>query len=61
MTYNELVRYIKKQGRQLIANGSRHDVYINHKTGGKARVLRHGTQEAKTGTLNAMLTDLGLK
>jgi len=61
MTNNELIRYIKKHGCKFLEHGGSHDVYTNPKTNGKVRILRRGTQEVKAGTLNDILSDLGLK
>ena len=61
MTIAEFIRSIKKQGVKLYAHGSRHDVYINPKTGATAQIPRHQSQDIKKGTMERILKDLGLK
>jgi len=41
MKRSELLKQIKKEGCVLIRNGSRHDIYINPKTGQKQPIPRH--------------------
>jgi len=41
MKRNELVKLLKKEGCVLFRSGSRHDIYINPKTGQKQPVPRH--------------------
>jgi predicted RNA binding protein YcfA (HicA-like mRNA interferase family) len=61
MTVAEFIRYLQKQGIRLKEHGSRHDVYWNPKTGAQVQILRHWSQEIKTGTKERILKDLGLK
>jgi len=61
MTNAELVRKITRQGCKFFAHGGSHDVYINPLTGGKARILRHWSQQVKPKTLSNILKDLSLK
>lgn len=61
MTTSEFIRYIKKQGCQFDHHGTKHDVYINPKTGQTTQVPRHAKKEIGTGLKNSMLKDLGLK
>jgi mRNA interferase HicA len=37
----ELLKQLKKEGCKLLRNGSRHDIYINPKTGQKQPIPRH--------------------
>jgi mRNA interferase HicA len=41
MKRSELLIQIKKEGCIFLRSGSRHDIYINPKTGQKQPVLRH--------------------
>ena len=41
MKRSELLKQLKKEGCVLLRNGSRHDIYINHKTGQKQPIPRH--------------------
>jgi predicted RNA binding protein YcfA (HicA-like mRNA interferase family) len=61
MKAGELVRIIKKRGCRLKRNGSEHEIWINPDTGGEAQVPRHYAKELKTGTVERILKDLGLK
>jgi len=61
MTVSEFVRYIKKKGIKFKAHGSRHDVYINPKTGVCTQVPRHPSKDLKKGIVDKMLKDLGIK
>ena len=61
MKTSELTKLAKKNGCRLLRHGSRHDVWINPKTGGKTEIPRHSTADVPTGTANRILKDLGLK
>jgi len=61
MTVGELVRRLKKNKCQILRHGSRHDIWINPKTGGTTQVPRHPSKELPTGTANRIQADLGLK
>jgi len=41
MKRSELLKQIKKEGCVLLRDGSRHDIYINPKTGQKQPIPRH--------------------
>ena len=41
MKRSELLKQIKKEGCKLLRSGSRHDIYINPKTGQKQPIPRH--------------------
>jgi mRNA interferase HicA len=41
MKRSELLKQLKKEGCVLYRNGSRHDIYINPKTGQKQPIPRH--------------------
>jgi len=58
---SELVRLAKKHGCQLKEHGGEHDLWLNPKTGGTARIPRHHSKEVKTGTASRIMRDLGLK
>jgi predicted RNA binding protein YcfA (HicA-like mRNA interferase family) len=58
---SELTKKIKKLGCRFLEHGSRHDIWINPKTGGKAQVPRHKSAEIPIGTVEDILKNLGLK
>jgi len=41
MKRNELLKQLKKEGCILLRSGSRHDIFINPKTGQKQPIPRH--------------------
>ena len=61
MKWSEVVRMIKKCGAKYKREDKEHTVYWNPKTGGEARIPRHSSKEAPTGTVQAILRQLGLK
>jgi len=61
MTWSELERRIKKAGWKLDHHGSRHDAYVHPTRTGVIQIERHWSQEVKTGLLNRILRDAGLK
>lgn len=54
MKTNELKRLLKAGGCRLLRHGSRHDVWINPKTGATTFVPRHDTQEVNRKTLKSI-------
>lgn len=58
MKTNELTRLLKRNGCYRLRKGSRHDIWINPKTGMTAAVPRHGAQEVRPGTLKNILDSL---
>ena len=58
MTASELKRLLKSQGCTFEEGKKHTKVIFGRKT---ARMPRHPSQEIKTGTLNAILKDLGIK
>ena len=61
MKNSELKRLLKKIGCRFETYGGRHDNWINLKTGKLFQVPRHDGQEIKTGTLEAIMKQAGLK
>lgn len=61
MKVSEFIKSIKKQGIKFKHHNTKHDVYINPKTGGIARVPRHKSKDLKKGTIDGILKQLGLK
>ena len=61
MKTSEFIRQLKKQGIKFLKHGANHDWYINPANGKVTQIGRHGTQDIKTGMMNRILTDLGLK
>lgn len=60
MKTSELLKLLKKNGIQFVEHGKRHDHYYSPITGKCFPVPRH-KDELKTGTLNSILEDAGLK
>jgi len=58
VTASELKRKLRKLGCAF-ENGTRHTLVTFH--GKQTTIPRHDTQEIKTGTLNAILKQLGIK
>ena len=61
MKASELTRLAKKNGCHIKRHGSEHDIWINPKTDGTARIPRHQNKEVATGTAHSIMKDLGLK
>ena len=60
MKTSELLKLLKKNNIQFIEHGKRHDMYYSPITNKEFPVPRHKT-EIKTGTLQSILKDAGLK
>jgi predicted RNA binding protein YcfA (HicA-like mRNA interferase family) len=58
---SELIRLAKKNGCQIKKHGGEHDLWINSKTGGTARIPRHPSKEVAAGTADQIMKNLGLK
>jgi len=58
---SELTRLARKYGCLIKKHGSEHDLWINPKTGGTARIPRHQSKEMATGTADRIMKNLGLK
>lgn len=61
MKYSELKKLLKKNGCRFLKDGTRHDIWINEKTGRKFTVPRHQSHEVAESTLNSILKSAGLK
>ena len=61
MKVSELTRLAKAHGCQIKRHGAEHDIWIDPKTGGTARIPRHQSKEIATGTAHNIMKDLGLK
>lgn len=61
MKYSELEKMLKKAGCRVDHEGKRHTMWYSPITGKTFPVLRHQTQDAKAGTVNAILKAAGLK
>lgn len=60
MKVSELMRLLVKAGCYLYRRGSRHDMWMNPKTGKTFAVPRHKTEELKPGTLAAIKEKAGI-
>ncbi len=61
MKTSELKRILKEGGCYILRHGSNHDIWYSPKTGIQFEVGRHDSKEIKTGTVNGILKDAGLK
>ena len=58
MKVSELKRKLKKAGCFLLREGTRHEIWINPKTGVTTEVPRHNAREVKTATARSILKEL---
>jgi predicted RNA binding protein YcfA (HicA-like mRNA interferase family) len=61
MTFGELKRLLKKNGSYFRHEGGRHEIWESSKTGKQFPVSRHDAKEVRSGTLNSIMKDAGLK
>lgn len=54
-------KVLRKNGCYKDHDGAGHEIWKNPKTGKVAPVSRHQSEELSTGTMNAILKELGLK
>ena len=59
MKWNELKRQALKHGFVLDKHGSKHDIYVNKKTGVTVQLERHGAAEAKKGSALKLRKQIG--
>lgn len=59
MKWNELKRQALKHGFVLDKHGSKHDIYVNEKTGITVQLERHGAAEAKKGIALKLRKQIG--
>ncbi len=61
MKTSELIKILKKAGCYKLRSGGSHDIWISPMTNKKFQVPRHGAKEVKTGLVNGILKDAGIK
>lgn len=61
MKTSELIKLLKKHGCYSLGEGTRHEKFYSPITGKTFSVGRHKSEEVKTGTLNKILKEAGLK
>lgn len=61
MKISELKKILKKNRCYIIRNGANHDVWYSPITDNFFLIPRHPAKEIKTGLLNKILKDAGLK
>lgn len=62
MKTSELVKLLRKTGEcRLVENGRRHDKWHSDITGKDFMIPRHPSKEIKTGTVERILKDAGIK
>ena len=59
--YSELEKMLKKAGCYKYREGANHTVWYSPITGNLFTVGRHRSEDVKTGTLNSILKEAGLK
>jgi len=57
----EFIRKLKKQGVRFESHGANHGWYHNPENGKRTQLPRHQSQEIKSGLVDKILKDLGLK
>lgn len=58
MKHSELLRLLKRKGFLFKKHGTKHDVWVNPKTGATTRVPRHGSKEISDVTAKSIIDDL---
>ena len=61
MKHSELIRALIKAGCFIKRHGSKHDIWVNPKTGGRTSVPRHGSKEIEDETVKSILKGLLIK
>lgn len=61
MKYSELHKILKEAGCYILREGSNHPIWFSPITQKTFPTSRHEGQEVKTGTLNSILKQAGLK
>jgi predicted RNA binding protein YcfA (HicA-like mRNA interferase family) len=61
MKTSEFLKKAAKIGCYFVSHGKEHDVWYSPVTDKFFRVPRHPSQEIRSGTLNSMMKDAGLK
>lgn len=61
MKYSELEKLLREAGCSIKREGASHTQWYSPITGKTFSVGRHKTQDVKSGTLNSILRDAGLK
>ena len=61
MRYGELKRKLRKAGCYKTAEGGNHEKWYSPKTGNSFPVGRHDNQEVKSGTLQSILKQSGVR
>ncbi|WP_075572711.1 type II toxin-antitoxin system HicA family toxin [Colibacter massiliensis] len=61
MKISEPAKLLRKNGCLKLRSGSRHDIWYSPITGNELQIPRHNAKEVKTGTVQAILKDAGLK
>lgn len=59
MKWNELRKIAENYGWRLLRNGSSHDIYAHPDKPGRLLIGRHGKEEIKNGTFNALKKQIG--
>ena len=61
MKISELIKLLKKNNCKLYRHKTNHDEWINLNTGNTFLVPRHFGKEVKSGTLDSILKEAGIK
>ena len=61
MKISELIKILKAHGCYKERSGSNHDIWYSPQSGKCFQVPRHGAKEVKTGLLNGILKQAGIK
>lgn len=61
MTYGELKKQLKKNGCCFLREGGNHEIWYSPITGKQFPIGRHNSEEVRTGTLQNIRKQAGLK
>lgn len=60
MKTSELRKILRANGCYVVREGTNYEIWFSPITGKKFPVLRHGTKEMATGTVNSILRSAGI-
>lgn len=60
MTYNELKKRLKKNGCRFLRDGANHEIWYSPVTDKQFPIGRHGAEEVRRGTLQAIRKQSGI-
>lgn len=61
MRVNEVKEMLRENDCEFYREGSRHEIWISHRTGKKFQIPRHGAKDVPPGTLKSIKQSAGIK